>query len=239
MSNIKKKVRQTDPFDILSNAPKITVAQLEKDKPAEIWAINILPNPSRLLIGVGTDGATTLTLENTWLPQQLSTMATLEQMLVSANFRAAVNGDPLRRKPPSIKIVSAEVAAQVLATAQAQVEADELASIREEVMSEQKKAYQQLGEEDKEVALKPNVKIVNLVSRLNSGNYSELAMTQMMKVQKDGLTDDDLKFIVQSSSKESIKKLAAKMLNRRTEGADGGVKAGMKKFKKKIKRSVS
>lgn len=234
MSNIKlKKAKKADPFDMLSDAPKITVAQLEKEKPSEIWAINILPNPSRLLIAVGDDGKTVLTLENTWLPQQLTTMATFDQMIGSQNFRMAVTGDLIRRKPPSIKIISAELAEQVLATAEAVNESDELASMREGVIAEQKKV-QTTSSDEKPELLKPTTRIVHSVSRLNQGIYSEGSMTQMMKVHRDSLSDDDLKFIAQSASKEGIKKLAAKMLNRRSDTV--GTKGKVKKLKKKVKR---
>lgn len=236
MSNATKKFKgkgSNDPYDMLASAPKITIADLEKVKPSDVWAINVCDVASDLLISVGSGpNETVLTLQNTWLPQNLTSQVTLDMLLQSTNFRQAVSGDPIRGKKPLIKIISSEVVEAVMVTDDAAAESEELSTARSEIEKAQRKAGRET-EDEVEKSLKPTVRVAQAVARLNEGTYSEAQMASMMKMGREDLTDDDLKFIAQNATKASAKKLATKMLNRRSE------KSGAIKKKLKIKRKVA
>lgn len=209
-------------------AQSITLAELQKTKPEEVWALNVSDSGGRVLIRVGTkDNESTLVIHQTWIPQLLTNDTTLEAMLVSDVFRRAVSGDPINGKLPAIKLISAEDAQKILSRDDSILEIKEI-RIRNEELAEARKIDQNetiqktkkdevdriKKKKEKKVAV-PSGIVMQALNRLHEGKFESRDMTQFLRQKKASLTDDDLAYIVLESSDAVVKQTAAKFLEKR------------------------
>lgn len=226
MNAVVKKPSKKSAYSRVLNAPALKISDIERNKHAEVWAVNVAPNPSRVLVMVGgKDNPSVVALAETWIPQELTAQATVDRILSSDEMRLAVNGNPVAGKAPLIKLIDAELAQEILASEEAKAELEEIQLRNREI--EDARSTKPKLQQATPAKLKPSARVMQAITRSLSGTYTERNMLTFLKGQREVLSRDDLTYIAQEDKNEAVKQLAAKILNSRF-----GEKRKIKKVKK-------
>ena len=204
----------------MAKLTKISFKQLESNNDTSVWVMNSTKPKGRIHINVREPNGTAIlvTVENTWIPQDLTTACTREAVMSSSDFRSLVNKG-------AISIVDHKEAETFMKDPEAIKEHNRLNALMGsggdyvEISDEDRRSTQQQQERNANGggSSEPSLSVMSLIGaeekegEEGSGIDEEATMSRLRTMQ-DELTAVDLRHIVQGSRFPKVKALAAEML---------------------------
>ena len=182
---------------------QITFKQLEANGDSSVWVFNQTNPKGRVHINVRENHGDPIliTVENTWIPMDLTTRCTREAILASSDFRHLANVQ-------AIAIIDHESATEFMKRADAQKEAQKVYKR----MSPGNTNFIEIGERER-AETRNNVRDASMkVQNMCHSDMDEDTCMSMLRTDQSELNDVDLNYVVMNSKYAKVKALAAEFL---------------------------
>jgi hypothetical protein len=180
---------------------KISLRDLEEAKSSSVWILNRTNPRGRICMTVadGLGGATVMNIATTWIPVDLTTQATKENLLKNPTFRRLVTKG-------AIWLISEEQAEQAMRDPDAQEEAKKVYSMMNDASD------MDMLPEVKKVIDEKTGNISGFALNIVDSELSEQDALNSIRNQEGALSREDYEYIVRNSKLSKVKEYCASVL---------------------------